>query len=429
LQERNDKKKQVATSRLSIKKRLLFVVVMLALAFFGIELLVRGYFAMKVGPDVWLYGTPFSKIQERFDPIGARIRKLKLVNTTSFHENELDNYSKYYPNQKRFDHDKSGNRFDVTINSSGFRGKDFEPRKPADTIRVVTLGASSTFGFSNRDNETYPFYMQELLNMALPKLKMQNPSYASIERFEVINLGIPHLLTENIYSLFMAEGVTLDPDFVTFYEGVNDSVYRPPISEATEKTKNAIKSVPLTTFLARQLRWRFISVALLGMTVSNHMADEFSEQDYQDGLEDKYEAFIGYLQRIQNECKRRDIVFIVANQQAQSFYVDKQEMRGVTYAEELARVREKLSRTDNVNSYELYFLIHHNLMNDLRRFAEAEEIPFVDVIGALDSRRDLLTSWVHLRPEANQVVAAVFSDAILESVSGHSDTRDKQEVD
>ena len=51
----------------------------------------------------------------------------------------------------------------------------------------------------------------------------------------------------------------------------------------------------------------------------------------------------------------------------------------------------------------------------VREFAAAEDVRLVDVISLLDSRRDLLTSWVHLDAEANRIVAIALADAILET--------------
>ena len=101
-----------------------------------------------------------------------------------------------------------------------FRGRDFQTQKAPGVIRVVTLGASSTFGYYDRDEETYPFLLETLLNAESPESL----------RFEVINLGIPHLKMASIYQLFMAEALPLQPDIVTFYEGNNDagSISSPP---------------------------------------------------------------------------------------------------------------------------------------------------------------------------------------------------------
>lgn len=85
---------------------------------------------------------------------------------------------------------------------------------------MVTLGASSTFGYYTRDDETYPHYLERYLSQRL----------AAGSRAEVINLGIPHLRSEEILALFRAEGLPLDPDVVTVYLGANDSARTLPLS-------------------------------------------------------------------------------------------------------------------------------------------------------------------------------------------------------
>src|SRR4030095_7467330 len=39
----------------------------------------------------------------------------------------------------------TGNRINIKINSLGFRGDEFSRAKPPNTIRIVCLGASTTF--------------------------------------------------------------------------------------------------------------------------------------------------------------------------------------------------------------------------------------------------------------------------------------------
>ena len=415
-QARPVRRKPKSPRKLLLKKLLLLGTTLFIL-FVAIELAFRAYFAMRVGPDVWLYGTPFSQAQAKFDPIGARVRRMSKIKTTAFHDNEFENYSKYFPNQKRVDKDRAGNTFEVTINSEGFRGEEFTIQKPPGTVRVLTLGASSTFGFGDRDHETYPVYLEQMLNEALPELRERNPSYASVREFEVINLGIPHLTTSNIYSLFMAEGLRLEPDFVTFYEGINDAAYRPPVSEAAQKTKKAVKSIPLVKPIIRELRWRFLTVALLNMSVSNYMVDAFSEEDIDKGRIGRHDDVVGHLQLIHDECELLGVQFILANQQAKSLSIEEDEIRGVSYADEQARVRRKLAETDELTSFEMYFLLHGELMDGVRALAEERQIPFVDAIQALDGRRDCLTTWVHLTPEANRLLAAAFAEVILKQAA------------
>ena len=293
-------------------------------------------------------------------------------------------YSKYYPHQKLFDKDEFGNTALVTINARGFRGKDFELTKKPGVIRVVTLGASSTFGFRNRDVETYPFYMEEMLNEALPNINAQQDRFCdkAIRAFEVINLGIPHLRTEQIYALFINEALDLEPDFVTFYEGINDAAWLEPPDTSLG---GPIKAVPLANKVFRELRYRLLSVALVATMISKENRD----LDIQSFRHGKSELFIANLQRIYEASRRNNIQLIVANQQATSREgrgLEREDIRGVTYEREQAMLREKVSATGSLKNIEVFFLVHDELMKAERQWATANNIE-VDPIG--------WTTWRH----------------------------------
>ena len=168
-----------------VKKFALFALLMFSVLIL-LEILLRLYFAIKIGPDVFFYGTRFYKsvitIEDRALNYAEKERNVVL------HENQNNNYSKYYPHQTRFDKDVNGKRFIVTINNKGFRGIDIETRKARNVLRIVCLGASSTFGYGNRDQETYPYYLQTILNADKDKIDLTR-----FNSIEVINLGIPHL--------------------------------------------------------------------------------------------------------------------------------------------------------------------------------------------------------------------------------------------
>ena len=85
-------------------------------------------------------------------------------------------YWKLKPNQNCFT--KIGHQ-PVHINSHGTRGREFEETKASNTVRVLCLGDSRTFGWGLKEEETYP----ELLAALLQK---QNQS----RKIEVINAGV-----------------------------------------------------------------------------------------------------------------------------------------------------------------------------------------------------------------------------------------------
>jgi GDSL-like Lipase/Acylhydrolase family len=399
-------------------KKIFFYLVLIFIPLFAIEVLVRAYFATQVGPRVLLYGTMFSRHQEKFDPKGVAQRWESKERSVSYHENVRGAYSKYYPHQTLVDRDEFGKRINVTINSRGFRGKDYEPKKQRNVIRIITLGASSTFGFHDHEDQTYPHYMEQMLNEALPRLNAQrhSSSYEPIKAFEVINLGVPHLTSEQIYALLVNEGLELDPDFVTFYEGINDTVWGSP-DTPTETMKHSIKAVPFANQIFREMRYRLLSIALIGMLITQSR-DQFSDSDIQALRREKREHFIANLQRIYEACMQKESKLIVAGQQATTLEAQREKLQGMTYEDEQALVQKKLLTKHRLPALDTSFLLHKELMDAERQWAMTNDVQYADVIGAMDLNRQYLVTWVHLNAAGNRIVAAVLSSEILKQIAG-----------
>jgi len=395
-------------------KKLLRYILTVCLCAVALEALVRVYYSVKVGAEVLLYGIVDSPHDVLFDPKGVMLRWDEKYANTAIHNNVFENYSKYYPNQKRIHPDEFGKTIDATINSSGFRGKNFERKKKPGVVRIVTLGASSTFGFKTRDDQTYPYLLEEALNTALRSTNSAKPVESSdqpISRYEVINLGIPHLQSDQIYSLFMAEAVPLEPDVVTFYEGYTDAAGGP----RDDAVRQRVKRIPLVTTVFRELRHRVLFVALVANKSfgRRYAALDATVNGFQGEAQAKQEQFIKNLEAIYQECQKRHFLFIVANQQAKSLNVDRDKIQGVSYAEEASLLRGKLSTNGGVFALEKYFLIHNGLMDAERQWARTNNVSFVDVIGAMNPNRQCLIDWMHLNDEGNRIVAAALGDKII----------------
>lgn len=306
------------------------------------------------------------------------------------------------------EYDQNYNAFEVKINKYGFRGEDFTIEKADDTIRVVTLGASSTFGYHNRDNETYPVYLENILNTS------------RCGKFEVINLGIPHLTSGQILALFEAEGMPLKPDVVTFYEGVNDAAAVVMYLRLWEdisilyKIIGRVKSHVFPLFRNWSIVFAFLD------NVVDYDFEVYRFEDVGHILEERKKRFVGNLQSIKELAEGSGTIFIVSSQPAKSTRIPREKIRGVTYWEENELLKSGLSEGGRITLAELYFLIHGELMRAEAQWAKTHDVRFVDAISRMDDRRDHLLSWVHLTPEGNQIVAQSYSEKILEAVCSES---------
>jgi len=92
----------------------------------------------------------------------------------------------------------------VHINSHGTRGPEFDPVKAANTIRILSLGDSRTFGWGLNEAETYSAKLEQLLAA----------QYGGAKRVEVINAGVNAWSYPQLLTYFRDPGVKYRPDFV-----------------------------------------------------------------------------------------------------------------------------------------------------------------------------------------------------------------------
>ncbi len=347
---------------------------------------------------MWFYGT--SRHRQEIEQIHESFEAKHSVKN---HENEQAGYSKYFPNQTRRDFDKATKEvFDVTINDRGFRGRDFDEVAKPGTVRVVTLGASSTFGYHNRDDETYPALLERILNERCDGAP-----------FEVVNLGVPHLTTAQVLALFRNEALALRPDVVTFYEGINDCSQVRKEQSSVSSVKRNLGRVSFLSSVFRTLKSSLITVAYFDDTFAGRM-QTLTEQDLEANVAAKLSDFVPNLELLRQECAAAGIELIVVSQQVQSLLFDDAERRGMTYAEEQERVRALFAEEGGVRPIQLAFLTHADLMRDLERWVGESGVRYVDAIEALDARRDVLVSWVHLNAEGNALLAEALAGPILD---------------
>jgi len=107
-----------------------------------------------------------------------------------------------------------GNTFHIAINSHGFRGDEFTIEKPPNTIRIVCLGASTTFSSEAASNAaTWPSLLQQHLQQDFPDVNV-----------EVINAAVSgYVAADNLKNL-KHRVLPLDPDLVIYYELNNQIV-------------------------------------------------------------------------------------------------------------------------------------------------------------------------------------------------------------
>lgn len=105
----------------------------------------------------------------------------------------------------------------LATNAFGFRGPDIPLNKPAGTVRMAFVGASTTVG-SYGAPFSYPEYVVHWLNLWAAKSK-------SPVRFDLVNAGRLGMTSPNIAAIVRQEVMPLEPDLLVYYEGSNQFIF------------------------------------------------------------------------------------------------------------------------------------------------------------------------------------------------------------
>lgn len=316
----------------------------------------------------------------------------------------LADYYKYTPGAEwnirikgSADPDSEGSAYRTSANNYGFRGDDFVVEKKDHTYRILTLGASSTFGYSNKDDETYPVYLQQKLNDALQKKTCEG-----IDEFQVYNFGIAHHRSFEIHALLVVEGMRFAPDMITFYEGSNDT-----------------REIDLS-WLGWQLKG-IGEVSLLAKYAGYLWEDRmgsFSSAEAQALSETMQEVFVDNVGKIAAIAEDKGIAFVPILQTMKLGIEATDSDKPMSYEKEADLVRQRLGAGERILLKSLQMYLHAELNVHFREWLSTNQISYIDFIKILEDNdaRDQLVSWVHLSASANRLLAESIKERVLETV-------------
>jgi lysophospholipase L1-like esterase len=98
-------------------------------------------------------------------------------------------------------------------NSRGFRQPEWPERKEPDAIRIIALGGSTTYGAHYEEEQgVWPALLEKRLQVLYPDVKI-----------EVFNLGVPSYTTHEILGIMAMLAPSLAPDIVIIHVGANEA--------------------------------------------------------------------------------------------------------------------------------------------------------------------------------------------------------------
>jgi lysophospholipase L1-like esterase len=286
-------------------------------------------------------------------------------------------------------------------NALGFRGADFEPEKDPETFRVVCLGGSSTFGFHNADEETYPHALQELLR-----------ADEATRHVEVINAGFPYYNTATILGLFESEVLAYDPDVVTVYTGYNDSSWPLSVSPVT-KGFFWLQERSIVYWLLKRTALTDRNVYELKKRIMGPIRGRETHTAPPEEVEAVAARFRENLRALTALAEEHGVEVVLIAQPITVRHANDWK-RSLTYEGEYQKVLEEM----HISEFDRRLVRHHRLVEEVRELAAEGGHTVVDNIAIVDRDRDLLTSHVHLTAEGNRLLAQALRDAIAPLASG-----------
>jgi lysophospholipase L1-like esterase len=390
--EQSQNKTESRVRSLSGAKQVLFSIIIITSAFIALEIVVRvgAFFIYGQSPYFLLYG--ISSAMGDDNPEG--------------HSSVHKGYFKFPPSRVLHQYGLFEKPTPIRINSLGFRGKDFKREKPDDTIRIVCLGESSTFGFYDRDDYTYPAILERLLEQKIGSA-----------RVEVINAGIPHADSDNILAMLKEEVISYQPDVITIYAGFNDA-----------------GQVMDASTVEQALRWlhgHLASYVALKRVISALGGPElYSKWAVYGGGKGSQTAYVKrqvdlHLDRFERNVREilavadANHIRVVVMKQALNIINNQKKRHAVSlnYKGQVAEVAHRVHKSEAILANEVVLLVHSALMDRLGVIAHEKYLPIVDNIAIADEHPEYFASYVHLTEEGNQALAAAIAPTIVLVIS------------
>lgn len=281
-----------------------------------------------------------------------------------------------------------------TINSKGFRGNEFEEKKiDTNRIRIFAVGESSTMGLESSEFDTWP-------------AKLQYYSDGRGKNYEVINAGFGSYSSLNYLNLIRHELIKYSPDIFIIYSGANDlNIYR----NLTRKMVSDLISEIHKIFYYKSMLYTLVLEKVSVMISLNPVPFLF----YDSTDMEEFEKNILEIVRI---SKERGIKLIFVRQMV---YLPAE----LCLSEEPTMDEVKMAYKNNFQdkngvgymSYVLAFK-HFKIMKRVKGIALKNNISFQDYreffCQAEKDGLKVFYDYVHLRPEANDLLGRLISENI-----------------
>jgi lysophospholipase L1-like esterase len=299
--------------------------------------------------------------------------------------------NKMMPGKYKRKNDKGTILNEYTINTQGFRGKEFN--LITKKKRIITLGGSTTIGVESADNETYPAHLELLLNK-------------NTANYEVLNMGFGSKSLNFIKSLLFSEAYKYNPNIIIIYSNRNSILYDgsnidPKIDSRLIKLNYFLQENIMAYGLLLKIYKRIINVT----TNTNFLKSPYGSV----GISQEYlnSGYKNSLIEIIKFCEKNNIKVILVKQ---AYYFNPNisaeiDNFSISQLVEIYK-NDYLIKKYNVEETANFWLILGTILNKkLDELKNFDNVIIVNPIPKLLQDKSNFTDYLHLTPQGNFVLA------------------------
>ena len=286
---------------------------------------------------------------------------------------------------------------EYTINSKGFRDKEFTIKKKSD-YRIISFGGSTTMGLESPDNFTYPDLLEK-------KFKNNNLNV------EVLNFGFSSKSLNFIRELFFSEAIKYDPDIITIYSARNPIMYDSIGTKLKIKEIKFQKLERINLFLMKNIMSYRLMQKIYKKIFSYTIDSKKIVSPYNKSIEHNIyyfeQQYPETIKQMINYANEYDIKIVLIKQ---AIYIDP-EIQKIIKNKNLSELINLL-KTVRANSefrmnYEdIFWILTISILNKhLDSFNNIKNVKIIDPTDVLIKNKNNFTDFLHLTVEGNEILA------------------------
>jgi hypothetical protein len=292
---------------------------------------------------------------------------------------------------------RDGRIVKYTINSKGFRNKEFNTKKNTEH-RIISFGGSTTMGIESPDDRTYPAILEQIL---IDK---------NIDA-EVLNFGFGSKSLNFIKDLYLFESLTYKPDFISIYSARNSIMYDSIGTKLKIDTVNNPKLQKINFFLINnimsfRLLYKIYKKILSSNIDSKKIISPFNEK-IEHNIYYFLEQYFNTIKQIVDHADKNEIKVILIKQ---AFYINP-EVQKIIREKTLDNLIDTLQNLREIKTFDLsykdmFWIVTITILNkQLEKFNHYKNVVVVDPIYDLIENKKNFEDFLHLTDKGNYILA------------------------